>query len=166
MEHHRIVIIGHSCSGKSTLARRLSHILDIPHYDLDSYHWTSNWKKRLLPEFRNDIDQITNATNWVVAGNYVNAISDLVWPKATTLIYVELPLYRLLWNYLQRTASRMYHKRPAAGDNYETITRQLSRNSLGLHIIQTYQHKKQLYRYYMQHPPYQDLRTVYLAILK
>ncbi len=39
----RIVVIGTSCSGKSTLSKRISQNLNISHYELDNYYWEGNW---------------------------------------------------------------------------------------------------------------------------
>ena len=35
----RIVVVGTSASGKTTMARRLSRALHIPHVELDALHW-------------------------------------------------------------------------------------------------------------------------------
>ncbi|ASC70268.1 Shikimate kinase [Halomicronema hongdechloris C2206] len=48
----RIVAIGSSCSGKSTLARRLSTRLGLKHIELDELHWQPNWQERDDNEFR------------------------------------------------------------------------------------------------------------------
>ena len=39
----RILVIGNSCSGKSTLAGFLASVLDVPFIELDSLNWEKNW---------------------------------------------------------------------------------------------------------------------------
>lgn len=43
---HRILIIGDSCSGKTTMGRRISTQTGIPHLDLDEIHWLDNWTEK------------------------------------------------------------------------------------------------------------------------
>ena len=42
----RVVVIGASCSGKTTFTRRLAEILDYPLTELDRLHWLPDWKPR------------------------------------------------------------------------------------------------------------------------
>jgi adenylate kinase family enzyme len=37
--NHRILVVGTSCSGKSTFSRRLASILAIEHVELDALYW-------------------------------------------------------------------------------------------------------------------------------
>ena len=39
----RILVIGNSCSGKSTLAGLLASVLDVPFIELDSLNLEENW---------------------------------------------------------------------------------------------------------------------------
>ncbi|MDE2841397.1 MAG: AAA family ATPase, partial [Chloroflexota bacterium] len=48
----RVVVVGTSCSGKTTLARQLSRALGAPHIELDAIHWKPNWQSRPAEEFR------------------------------------------------------------------------------------------------------------------
>ena len=43
MKPKKILILGISRTGKTTLARKLSKLLDIPVYHLDKYIWKENW---------------------------------------------------------------------------------------------------------------------------
>jgi adenylate kinase family enzyme len=37
--HSKILIVGTSCTGKTTLGKRLNEKLNLPHFDLDDMHW-------------------------------------------------------------------------------------------------------------------------------
>ena len=39
----RINVVGTTCTGKTTLARRLSEVLGIPHVEMDALYWEPNW---------------------------------------------------------------------------------------------------------------------------
>ena len=41
----RIAVVGTSCSGKTTVARRLAEHHGVPHVELDALHWGPNWSE-------------------------------------------------------------------------------------------------------------------------
>jgi adenylate kinase family enzyme len=40
----RIVVVGTSGAGKTTLARRIADRLQLPHIELDAINWQSEWR--------------------------------------------------------------------------------------------------------------------------
>ncbi|MFA9491306.1 MAG: hypothetical protein ACERK1_08780 [Anaerolineales bacterium] len=66
----RVVVIGTSCSGKSTFAHRLAEIIDAPWYELDRLHWLPGWEPRPLDEFRRLVAEKVSRDRWVIDGNY------------------------------------------------------------------------------------------------
>ncbi|MDE5616237.1 MAG: AAA family ATPase, partial [Clostridia bacterium] len=62
----KLLILGLSCSGKTTISNHLSKILKIPCYHLDSYYWESCWIKNA----KFDINEIINLKDWIIDGNY------------------------------------------------------------------------------------------------
>ena len=79
-DHHRIVVVGTSGSGKTIFARQLAGILDYAHIELDALHWGPNWTAQ--PEFPELVRGAIIADNWVVDGNY-RTVRDQVWARAT-----------------------------------------------------------------------------------
>lgn len=77
----RILIVGTTGAGKSTLAQTLSETLGIPHVELDDLHWDANWTSSLFFEER--VSKVVEDQNccWIVDGNYQKArpISGLTW---------------------------------------------------------------------------------------
>jgi len=87
----RVVVVGTSCSGKSTLARRLAETLAAPHVQLDLIHWRPGWKPAPEAEFRERVEEAVRAECWIVDGNY-RRVRDLVWARATTAVWLHVSL--------------------------------------------------------------------------
>jgi len=101
----RVVVIGISGAGKSTVARRLAQRMTVPHIELDALHWGPDWTPRAA--FRDDVRVAVQADAWVVDGNY-GAVRDLVWSRATTIVWLNLSFPRVVWQVLVRTVRRAW----------------------------------------------------------
>jgi adenosyl cobinamide kinase/adenosyl cobinamide phosphate guanylyltransferase len=77
--YRRIVVVGTTSSGKSTLAKGLAEKLDVDFIELDALHWEPNWKEAEPEMFRARVEAATRSEVWVVAGNY-HVVRDIVWP--------------------------------------------------------------------------------------
>ena len=66
----RIVIIGSTGSGKSTLGRTLAAKFGVPHTEMDTLHWLPGWIERDDATFRELVDAFTAQPAWVIDGNY------------------------------------------------------------------------------------------------
>jgi hypothetical protein len=87
----RIVVVGASGAGKTTLARRIAALLELPQIELDAVNWQSGWRDltRLDPEeFVRRVTEAIAAEAWVVDGNY-GPVRDLVWQRATHLVWLD-----------------------------------------------------------------------------
>ena len=75
-----IVIIGQTCSGKSTLGEELAEHLGKRSVELDALWWEPGWTNPPIEVFRKRVDEATEGDSWVVAGNYsaVRA-NELLW---------------------------------------------------------------------------------------
>lgn len=52
-DFRRIVVVGNTGSGKTTLAGQLATLLGVPHVELDALHWWEpNWVPPPVEEFR------------------------------------------------------------------------------------------------------------------
>lgn len=116
----RVVVIGQSGSGKTSLGRWLGHTLDLPFTDLDDVYWRPGWGEASTDEFRADVDRFTRQPRWVVVGNYPKA-RDLIWPRADTLVWLDLPLLLSLWRTTIRVIRQARSGEPVCNGNRQAI---------------------------------------------
>jgi adenylate kinase family enzyme len=103
----RISVVGNSGSGKTTMATRIAAGLGIPHLELDSVFHQEGWQPLPREEFRAAVREFAAAEAWVVDGNYDSAVRDLVWGRADTVIWLDLPRHRIMLQLTARTLRRM-----------------------------------------------------------
>jgi hypothetical protein len=102
---HRIVIVGRTGSGKTTLARELAAALKVPHVELDALYFGPDFSTAPLDVLRERTSAALAGDRWVTDGNK-KAVRDLVWPQADTLIWLDYPLRVSLWRLGKRALWR------------------------------------------------------------
>ena len=119
----RIHVGGNSCSGKSTLGKQLATALQVPFVELDALNWRPGWvglNETNPKEFESLIAKATDGDEWVVAGSYMSFSQRVIWPRLETVVWLDLPMYRLVWRVLLRSWRQWRSKELLWGSNYET----------------------------------------------
>ena len=138
----RIVVIGTSCSGKTTFGGTLSYLLKAPHIELDDLHWRPGWVEIPDKVMRELVLKEVEQEKWVVVGNY-RSVRDIIWPRADTLIWLNYPFRIVLYRALKRTVHRIFFKEVICNGNIETFKRSFfSRDSILLWVLQTYHQRR------------------------
>lgn len=134
----RIAIVGPSGSGKTTLGRWLGQHKGLPFADLDYFFWRPGWTESPIDAFRADVHRITQAERWIVAGNCAKA-RDLVWPRADTLIWLDLPLPAVMWRATTRALRQWWSAEPICNGNRQTLAHIVNgRDSLLGYTLRTF----------------------------
>jgi adenylate kinase family enzyme len=118
----RVVVVGSSGSGKTTVARALSERLRARYVELDALHHIGpNWTEASAEELREAVTrELDGRERWVVDGNYYGKLGDLVLRQADTVVWLDLPLRTCLARLWPRTTRRIRTNEELWGGNRET----------------------------------------------
>ena len=140
----KIIITGTTCTGKTTLGKRLSQKLSISQIDLDDLHFLPDWVEKDKEQFVEDVKkEVEEKKEWIITGSYQTVLKDTIWQEATTIVWLDYPLHVILRRYFIRTAKRLFLKEKCCGENYETFGQVFSKSSLFFWIFKTYWHRKE-----------------------
>ena len=101
----RILILGRTGSGKTTLARELAAALGVPHVELDALYFGPDLSRAPLDVLRERTSAAIAGESWVTDGNK-RAVRDLVWPRADTIVWLDYPVWVSLRRLARRARSR------------------------------------------------------------
>jgi predicted kinase len=101
----RILILGRTGSGKTTLAREVAAALGVPHVELDSLYFGPDFSRAPLSLLRDRTSAAIAGDRWITDGNK-RAVRDLVWPRADTIVWLDYPVYVSLWRLAKRARAR------------------------------------------------------------
>jgi adenylate kinase family enzyme len=116
----RLVVIGVTSSGKSTLAMELSKRLRLDFVELDALYWEPKWRGADDKTFSARVKTAVSTESWVVAGNY-SSVRPLIWPRAEALIWLDYPLPTVFWRLTRRTLRRWWTRELLWGTSREKL---------------------------------------------
>jgi energy-coupling factor transporter ATP-binding protein EcfA2 len=109
----RILVVGRTGSGKTTLARELAVAIGVPHIELDSLYFGPDLSTAPLPVLRERTRAAVAAERWVTDGNK-RSVRDLVWTRADTIIWLDYPVYVSVSRLARRARTRAFALRAQA----------------------------------------------------
>ena len=155
----RIVVVGLTSSGKSTLASQLAKRFTLPQVEMDSLHWGPNWTPAPPDVLRERVAQAISGDRWVVDGNMVR---ELVWQRADTLIWLDYALPLILWRLLRRTIWRTTRHPELWNGNRETWRGAFfSRDSLFMWAFKLHKRRRREYPLLFAEPEYANLTIIH-----
>lgn len=157
--YQRIVVVGATGCGKSTLAEQLALKLDLNFIELDALYWKAGWVGISDTEFREKVNAATLSSKWVVAGNY-GVTRDIVWSRAEVLIWLDYPFFLIFVRLIRRIWIRSWTSELLWGSNRESLWIHLklwSKDSLINWLFQTFWKRKRTYPVLFKQPEYLHL---------
>jgi adenylate kinase family enzyme len=158
--YKRIVVVGATGCGKSTLAENLAHKLGLNYIELDALYWKPDWVGSSNEEFREKVEAAIQTPGWALAGNY-SVVRDMIWPRAEAVVWLDYPFFLILGRLLRRTWIRWRTKELLWGTNYEPLWvhfKLWSKDSLVNWLFQTYWRRKRTYPQFFAQPEHTHLK--------
>jgi adenylate kinase family enzyme len=156
----RVSVIGTSCSGKTTFARRLAAQFGYPMIELDALHWLPDWQERPSEDFERMVAEAVKADYWVLDGNY-RQVRPLIWPRATHVIWLNYSFPLIFWRAVLRTVKRAAtHEELFSGNRETWVHSFFSRDSMLWWVITTYQIRRRQYQALFNSPQYANLEYI------
>ena len=159
----RILVVGSSCAGKTTLAQRLAQELGIHHIQLDAINWLPNWQERDSEEFLAILEkEVTTHPDWVIDGNYSRS-RHVTWPRAEVVVWLNYSYPVVLWRAVRRTFRRVLTREALYSGNVETFRNTfLSKDSILLWVITRFHSRRRSYQNIRRKDTYSHLKWIEL----
>lgn len=160
----RVNVIGSSGSGKTSVGKALAERLGVPFIEIDELNWGRypNWRMPPTDELRASVELATRRDEWVVDGSY-GSVRDIVWSRADTVVWLDIPFALRFARMLRRTIGRSLKREVLWGMQRETLRASvLSRDSLVLFMLRTERRRGRLYREWLARPEYAHLTLIRL----
>ncbi len=100
------MIIGCGGAGKSTLARKLGGILELPLVHLDQAFWRPKWVERDKQEWEQIVTRLADQDRWILDGNYGGTM-EIRLQRADTVVFLD----RSRWLCVYRVLLRLWQTR-------------------------------------------------------
>ncbi|MET8825556.1 adenylate kinase [Streptomyces sp. NPDC004610] len=122
----RILVVGATGAGKSTLARALSARTGVPYHEMDALYFDGpGWS--VNPDFAEQVRGLTAGPRWIIDSLGYPEVRELLWTRADTVIWLDHPRRVVMPRVLRRSLRRSATREPLFGGNRETWSDWLSR---------------------------------------
>lgn len=155
----RIVVIGTSGSGKTTMALRIASAFELPFIELDSLHWGPNWvalSETDPDEFARRARNAMSAEAWVSDGNYA-MVRDLIWPRATHLVWLDYSRAVVMYRVIRRSLARALDQKELWAGNRESWRRMLRASHPIRFAWRTWRERRSRFEYLLSEAQYRHL---------
>jgi len=125
--------------------------------ELDALHWEPNWQPVDPDLFRQRITEAASIDKWVSAGNY-SKVRDVLWPRATHIVWLDYAFPIVAYQLLRRTLSRIITQEELWGGNRESFSMAFfDKDSILVWLLQTYWRNRREYPRLLEQPEYAHL---------
>ncbi len=142
----RVCVIGTSGAGKTTVARAIAERRGFTYLDNDAIIWHADWQPAPKDEVYAAKELATRGDDWVTDGNLGHDPDDeLLLARCDTLVWLDLPRIVVHWQVIKRSVARVITREPLAHGNRESLRLMLSKDSIVLWSIQSFERRRKRY---------------------
>jgi adenylate kinase family enzyme len=142
----RVCVIGTSGAGKTTVARAIADRRGFTYIDNDAIIWHANWEPAPKLEIYAAKELATRGDGWVTDGNLGHDPDDeLLLERCDTLVWLDLSRAVVHWQVIKRSVARVITREPLAHGNRESLRLMLSKDSIILWSIQSFERRRRRY---------------------
>ncbi|MGH4031435.1 adenylate kinase [Actinomycetota bacterium Odt1-20B] len=115
----RILVVGVTGAGKSTLARAVGERLGLPYHEMDALYFTGpGWA--VNDRLAETVSRLTAEDRWVMDSLGAPEVRDLMWERADTVVWLDYPRRVIMPRVLRRSLRRTATRARVFGGNRET----------------------------------------------
>ncbi|MFZ0012995.1 MAG: adenylate kinase, partial [Acidimicrobiia bacterium] len=105
---NRVVVVGSSGSGKTTIARKIHQLANLPLLEMDAVMHERGWNATPDEEFLTRLSEFARQNRWVMDGNYTShGVTEAIWPRADTFVWSDPPKPVVMRRVVGRTLRRV-----------------------------------------------------------
>ncbi|ADJ64654.1 AAA family ATPase [Herbaspirillum seropedicae] len=154
----RYLVVGTSGAGKSTFAQALAAKLGARYIELDAFYWGESWQAVPHSQFESAVREASHGPCWVADGNY-SAVRELLWSRATDVIWLNYGRATVFSRVFWRTVSRGLLRTRLSHGNRESLRMAfLSRDSILLWAYTTFEKNRHKFSQLREDPHYAHLQ--------
>jgi adenylate kinase family enzyme len=110
----RVIIVGCSGAGKSTMAGALGRITGLPVVHLDAHYWRPGWTAPSESEWDDQLAELLRGDRWIMDGNFGRTMGVRM-AAADTVVFLDFPRRICLTRVLLRALKYRGRARPDLG---------------------------------------------------
>lgn len=112
----RVMIVGFSGSGKSTMASKIAEAIGVSATHLDAVHWLPNWTENTVENEIYTLRPVLERESWVIDGNYRKVLFKERMALADTVIFLDINRFQRLYRVFRRYFKYRGGYRPDIGE--------------------------------------------------
>jgi adenylate kinase family enzyme len=110
----RVAVVGSPGAGKTTFARSLAQVTNLPLIHLDERFWSPGWVETPRDQWIERQQELVAQPQWIIEGNY-SATFDVRFERADTVIVLTTPRRVCLYRVLKRIVRNWHRDNQAPG---------------------------------------------------